>query len=123
MKLIYINKKFFVTCGLCTYLSRAVCTQNTRDRRKPRLPSYENSEAVFFVCSYKPPNKKFNPRYTINSKILWWKHYGIGCFLSFSVDPIHLITDIMTADTCIYILKEIMLPYAEDNMPMDISVE
>ena len=45
-------------------------------------------------------------------KMMW------GCFLSSSVGPTHLITEIMTADIYINILEEIMLPNIEDNMPL-----
>ena len=41
-----------------------------------------------------------------------------GCFSSSGIGPIYLITDTMTANIYTNILKEIMLPYAEDNMPL-----
>ena len=40
------------------------------------------------------------------------------CFSSSGIGPIYLITDTMTANIYTNILKEIMLPYAEDNMPL-----
>ena len=40
------------------------------------------------------------------------------CFSSASVGPIYLITDVMIADIYINVLEKIILPYAEDNMPL-----
>ena len=66
----------------------------------------------------RPPNKVFHPHYTKKTlkfgggSIMVW-----GCFLSSGIGPIYLIRHY---DSYIYtnILKEIMLPYAEDHMPL-----
>ena len=41
-----------------------------------------------------------------------------GCFSSPGVGPIHLITGIVTADIYINMHEELILPYAEDNVPL-----
>ena len=67
----------------------------------------------------RPPNKEFDPYYTKKTlkfgggSIMVW-----GCFSSSGIGPIYLITDSMTANIYTNILKEIMLPHAEDNMPL-----
>ena len=67
----------------------------------------------------RPPNKEFDPHYTKKTpkfgggSIMVW-----GCFSSSGIDLIYLTTDTMTANIYTNILKEIMLPYAEDNMPL-----
>ena len=67
----------------------------------------------------RPTNKEFDPHYTKKTlkfgggSIMVW-----GCFSSSGIGPIYLITDTMTANIYTNILKEIMLPYAEDNMPL-----
>ena len=67
----------------------------------------------------RPPNKEFDPHYTKKTlkfgggSIMVW-----GCFSSSGIGLIYLITDTMTANIYNTILKEIILPYAEDNMPL-----
>ena len=59
--------------------------------------------------------REFDPHYskkTISLVIIMvW-----GYFSSSGVSSIHLITEIITADIYINIIKEIMLPYAGNNM-------
>ena len=67
----------------------------------------------------RPPHKEFDPHYTKKTlkfgggSIMAW-----GCFSSSGIGHIYLKSDTMTANIYTAILKEIMLPYAEDNMPL-----
>lgn len=67
----------------------------------------------------RPKGKEFDPRYTKKTvkhgdgNIMVW-----GCFSWYGVGPIFLISDIMRAADYKDILENIMLPYAEENMPL-----
>lgn len=67
----------------------------------------------------RPPNKAFDPKYTKKTvkhgggNIMVW-----ACFSWFGVGPIHWIKETMTADVYVEILQDVMLPYAEENMPL-----
>ncbi len=67
--------------------------------------------------SARPSNTEFKPQYTVKTV----KHGGAsimirGCF-SDCVGPIYRIPEIMDQFEYIKILKEVMLPYAEEEMP------
>ena len=67
----------------------------------------------------RPPNKEFCSRYTKKTM----KHGGgnimvWGCFSWFGVGPLFLIKEIMDQHVYVDILNEIMLPYADDKMPV-----
>ena len=65
----------------------------------------------------RPTNSEYDPRFTLKSikhggsRIMIW-----GCFSYYGVDPIHLIRGIM--EVYVDILENVMVPYAEDNMPL-----
>lgn len=67
----------------------------------------------------RPKNKRFDPKYTTKTvkhgggSILVW-----ACFSYRGVGPIYKIDNTMTADEYIKILKEVMLPYAEEELPL-----
>lgn len=67
----------------------------------------------------RPPGKEFDARYAVKTI----KHGGgnikvWGCFSWYGVGPIYWIKDTMTKEIYLEILKNVMLPYAEDNMPL-----
>ena len=67
----------------------------------------------------RPPNTEFKPQYTVKTV----KHGGTsimiwGCFSYYGVGPIYHISGIMDQFEYIRILKEVMLPYAEEEMPL-----
>lgn len=67
----------------------------------------------------RPPNTEFKPQYTVKTV----KHGGTsimiwGCFSYHGVGPIYRIPRIMDQFEYIKILKEVMLPYAEEEMPL-----
>ena len=67
----------------------------------------------------RPPGTEFKPQYTVKTvkhggaKIMAW-----GCFSYYGVGPIYRIPGIMDQFEYIKILEEIMLPYAEKEMPL-----
>lgn len=67
----------------------------------------------------RPPNTEFKPQYTLKTV----KHGGAsimiwGCFSYYGVGPIYRIPGIMDQFGYIKILEEVMLPYAEEEMPL-----
>lgn len=67
----------------------------------------------------RPPNTEFKPQYTLKTV----KHGGAsimvwGCFSYCGVGPIYRIPGIMDQYGYIEILEDVMLPYAEDEMPL-----
>lgn len=67
----------------------------------------------------RPKGEEFNPRYT--SHVV--KHGGgnikvWGCFSWNGVGPIYRIRETLTAPLYVEILKDVMLPWAEENMPV-----
>lgn len=74
-------------------------------------------------CSKKyvrrPPGKEYDPKYTLKTI----KHGGgnikiWGCFSYQGPGPIFLINENMTKEIYLNILKDIMLPFAEENLPL-----
>lgn len=67
----------------------------------------------------RPQNKEYDPRYTTKtikhggSNVMVW-----ACFSYYGVGPIHWIRNIMDATQYVEILQNIMLPYAEYEMPL-----
>lgn len=67
----------------------------------------------------RPPNTEYQPKYTVKtvkhggSKIIIW-----ACFSYYGVGPIHLINQIMDQAVYVEILDKVMLPYAENEMPL-----
>ena len=61
----------------------------------------------------------YDPRFTLkrvkhcDSSIMIW-----GCFSYSGIGPIHLIEDIMDQNIYVHILKNVMMPYAKDYMPL-----
>uniref|UniRef100_A0A3B5QR67 Tc1-like transposase DDE domain-containing protein n=1 Tax=Xiphophorus maculatus TaxID=8083 RepID=A0A3B5QR67_XIPMA len=67
----------------------------------------------------RPANTEFKPQYSLKTI----KHGGAsimiwGCFSYYGVGPIHRIQGIMDQFQYIRILEEVMLPYAEEEMPL-----
>lgn len=67
----------------------------------------------------RPRNSEFSPQYTKKTV----KHGGgcimvWGCFSWYGVGPLFWIKSIMTQNEYLGILDEVMLPYAEENMPL-----
>lgn len=67
----------------------------------------------------RPPRTEYNIKYTTKTI----KHGGCqvmawGCFSWFGLGPIFWIKDIMDATAYVKILQEVMLPYAEEEMPL-----
>lgn len=67
----------------------------------------------------RPINQEFNPRYV--SRVV--KHCGgsimvWGCFWWNGVGPIHRIDGILNKEKYVDILKNVMLPWAEENLPV-----
>ena len=67
----------------------------------------------------RPPNLEYNPRFT--SKTI--KHGGSSvmvwaCFSYYGVGPIYWIKTIMDQHVYVDILENVMLPYAEEKMPL-----
>lgn len=67
----------------------------------------------------RPPNQELIPKYTIKTV----KHGGgniklWGAFSWYGVGPIYWIKEIMDQNEYAHILQEIMLPFAEDHMPL-----
>lgn len=64
-------------------------------------------------------NKEYDPRYTTKtvkhggSSVMVW-----ACFSYYGVGPIHWIQNIMDATQYVHILQNVMLPYAEYEMPL-----
>lgn len=67
----------------------------------------------------RPANEQFNPKYTKKTvkygggSIMVW-----GCFSWYGVGPLHRIKGIMDAVYYRKILRTVMLPYADENMPL-----
>lgn len=67
----------------------------------------------------RPKNTAFDPRYTKKTikhgggNIMLW-----GCFSASGVGPLYWIQGNMCAPDYVNILNEVMLPYAEENMPL-----
>lgn len=67
----------------------------------------------------RPPLLDFNPKYTKKtvkhggSKIMIW-----GCFSWYGVGPLYKIDGILDADGYVSIMQNVMLPYAEEEMPL-----
>ena len=68
---------------------------------------------------HRPAHERYNPKYTKStvkhgggSVMLW------GCFSSFGTGPVFNITQNMDRFLYLDILKNTMLPYAEDNLPL-----
>lgn len=67
----------------------------------------------------RPANAAFDPRYTLKTvkfgggNIMVW-----GCFSYYGVGPLHLIEGNMNKEMYKDILTNVMLPYAEENMPL-----
>lgn len=67
----------------------------------------------------RPPNTEYNPKYTTKTikhgscSVMVW-----GCFSWFGVGPIYWIKDIMTAGVYVHLLENVMLPFAEEEMPL-----
>lgn len=67
----------------------------------------------------RPPNQEFNPKYTLKTvkygggSVTVW-----GCFSWYGIGPIHRINGIMNAEMYKDILANVMLPYAEEEMPL-----
>lgn len=67
----------------------------------------------------RPPSSAFQPQYTKKtvkfggSSIMLW-----GCFSWYGVGPLHKIEGIMNADVYVNILETVLLPYAEEEMPL-----
>lgn len=85
----------------------------------------DESKVVLFGSSgtknyvRRPPLTEFKPQYTTKSV----KHGGCsvmvwGCFSWYGIGPIFWIQDIMNADVYVDILDRIMLPFAEEEMPL-----
>uniref|UniRef100_A0A3Q2Q7R2 Uncharacterized protein n=1 Tax=Fundulus heteroclitus TaxID=8078 RepID=A0A3Q2Q7R2_FUNHE len=67
----------------------------------------------------RPANTEFKPQYSLKTI----KHGGAsimiwGCFSYYGVGPIHRIQGIIDQFQYIRILEEVMLPYAEEEMPL-----
>lgn len=67
----------------------------------------------------RPPNSEFKPQYTVKTV----KHGGASimiwaCFSYYGVGPIYRIPGIMDQFAYVKILEEVMLPYAEEDMPL-----
>lgn len=67
----------------------------------------------------RPPNTEFKPQYTLKTV----KHGGAsimiwGCFSYYGVGPVYRIPGIMDQFGYIRILEDVMLPYAEEEMPL-----
>lgn len=67
----------------------------------------------------RPPNERFNPRFCkttykhgLGSIMVW------GCFSGQGIGPIHKIDGIMDRFQYKDIMEQVMLPYAEDEMPL-----
>uniref|UniRef100_A0A7N8XIW6 Transposase Tc1-like domain-containing protein n=1 Tax=Mastacembelus armatus TaxID=205130 RepID=A0A7N8XIW6_9TELE len=67
----------------------------------------------------RPPNSEFKPQYTVKTvkrggaSIMIW-----ACFSYYGVGPIYRIPGIMDQFAYVKILEEVMLPYAEEDMPL-----
>jgi len=67
----------------------------------------------------RPPRTEYNPHFTFKavkhegSNIMVW-----ACFSYYGVGPIHWIQGIMDQHVYTDILENVMLPYAEDEMPL-----
>lgn len=67
----------------------------------------------------RPKDKRFDPKYTIKTvkhgggSIIVW-----ACFSYQGVGPIFKIENRMTADDYVKILQDVMLPYAEEELPL-----
>uniref|UniRef100_A0A9J7ZQK9 Transposase n=1 Tax=Cyprinus carpio carpio TaxID=630221 RepID=A0A9J7ZQK9_CYPCA len=67
----------------------------------------------------RPPNSEFKPQYTVKTV----KHGGASimiwaCFSYYGVGPIYRIPGIMDQFAYVKILEEVMLLYAEEDMPL-----
>uniref|UniRef100_A0A3Q2XW73 Transposase Tc1-like domain-containing protein n=1 Tax=Hippocampus comes TaxID=109280 RepID=A0A3Q2XW73_HIPCM len=70
-------------------------------------------------CVRRPSNSEFKPQYTLKTM----KHDGASimvwaCFSSSGVGPIYRIPGIVDQFVYVKILEEVMLPYAEEDMPL-----
>jgi len=67
----------------------------------------------------RPPNTEYHPNYTLKTvkhgglKIMVW-----ACFSYSGVGPIHMVDGIMDQQVYVNILRNLMMPYAEDEMPL-----
>lgn len=68
----------------------------------------------------RPVNMPLHPKYTKKTikfgggNIMVW-----GCFSYYGVGPIHLVEDIMREEDYCNIIQNVMLPYAEEEMPLE----
>lgn len=75
------------------------------------------SDGMLYVR--RPPGTRYNPKYTIGTIKHGRENLMVrGCFSSHGMDPLVKIEGVM--DRCIYlnILRDTMLPFAEDNLPL-----
>uniref|UniRef100_A0A9J8D9V3 Tc1-like transposase DDE domain-containing protein n=3 Tax=Cyprinus carpio TaxID=7962 RepID=A0A9J8D9V3_CYPCA len=96
-----------------------------RDMQRDRIPDVYESKIVLFGSKghrqfvRRPPNSEFKPQYTVKTV----KHGGASimiwaCFSYYGVGPIYRIPGIMDQFAYVKILEEVMLPYAEEDMPL-----
>ncbi|XP_058642156.1 interphotoreceptor matrix proteoglycan 2 isoform X2 [Onychostoma macrolepis] len=96
-----------VASGVIFFLAKTLRDQYDKDETEDPV----RGRRQFFR---RPPNTEFKPQYTVKTV----KHHDMGMFLILHVGPIYRIPGIMDQFEYIKILKEVMLPYAEEEMPL-----